>query len=197
MFQGYKDVIQASITDRTVSFTVKATEHGNSENRVVGEIWGGIQFQNSSLGYCSFSAALQLYRLICTNGCSSSLANSELLRRKHTGDIEQCIIEGFGSSLEGIQTKLQASVDLFNSSVDKKVANVRGAIEAILKSAKLSKRYADSFMQAYGKEPVDSTVFSVVNTITDAATIKELDWEPEQTRLVQDSAAQWMAQAMV
>ena len=192
LYQQWQDVISASVTEKTVSFQLKITEFENSKSQQVGKLYGALSLVNSNTGFASLTVDCHLYRLLCSNGMSSSIDGANLLKRKHFGSAAEDTMYSLLTSMRDIKDRLQMSVDTLNASQNYRVADVEHDIATIIRQARLSRKLAPTFIEAWHKEPME-TVFGITNAITDSETHKLLELQPEESRQLQDAAADYMA----
>ncbi|MBQ2594691.1 MAG: DUF932 domain-containing protein [Candidatus Riflebacteria bacterium] len=192
LYKECHDIISASITEKTVSFQLKITEFDNPKSQSVGKLYGALSITNSNTGYASLTLDCHLYRLLCSNGMSTAIDGANLLKRKHCGSAAEDTMYSLLTSMRDIKDRLQMSVDTLNNSQNYKVADIENDIATIIRQARLSRKLAPTFIEAWHKEPME-TVFGITNAITDSETHKLLELQPEERRQLQDAAADYMA----
>ncbi len=192
LYKECHDIISASITEKTVSFQLKITEFDNPKSQSVGKLYGALSITNSNTGYASLTLDCHLYRLLCSNGMSTAIDGANLLKRKHFGSAAEDTMYSLLTSMRDIKDRLQMSVDTLNNSQNYRVADVEHDIATIIRQARLTRKLAPTFIEAWHKEPME-TVFGITNAITDSETHKLLELEPEESRQLQDAAADYMA----
>jgi hypothetical protein len=186
-------IIRANITAQSISYAIRVGRPHLVAGSLgeVGDIWGGIQIINSGVGYSSLSITLHLTRLICKNGMTAPLADANLLRRRHQGDIEMQLWERISSRLVGIGDKLNRGIQTLVDSRNVHIDDPRQAIEAVLRQAHLPKRMVEPLMIAFQREPHPSA-FGISQALTDSNMHQELGLSPEERTQIEDAAGSYL-----
>lgn len=185
-------ILRASGTSRSFSYVIRIGKHAGSElSPTVGTILTGLQISNSGVGYASLSISLHLVRLVCSNGMTAPIAGATLLRRRHTGNPEMQLFEQLPDILQGIPDKLNRATYILNKAQDYKVHEPQQVIEDIIRNAKIPNKSIPYFKEAFEHEPLD-TAFGVSQALTDAKTHHKLGLTPEDSRLIEDVAGNYL-----
>ncbi len=185
-------IIRSNITPRSVTYSVRVGQAyqvgGPGE---VGDIWGGIIIRNSGVGFSSLSIALHLTRLICKNGMTVPIGGSQLLRRRHQGQIEENLWERVSHNLIGIGEKLSCGIKTLTDARNITVDDPRRVIETVLQRAHLPKKMVEPLMVAFSREP-HASAFGISQALTDAQTHQEMGLSPEDRLALEDAAGSYV-----
>jgi hypothetical protein len=185
-------VLRASDTSRSFSYVIRMGKHDESDvSPTVGTILTGLQISNSGVGYASLSISLHLTRLVCSNGMLAPVAGATLLKRRHTGDPEMALFEQLPKVLQGIPDKLNQATYILNKAQDYRVHDPQQVIEDIIRKAKIPNKSIPYFKEAFQQEPID-TAFGVSQALTDSITHAKLGMSPEDKRLIEDVAGNYL-----
>ena len=185
-------IIRADVTTRSTSYVIGVGRPFRPGDNQVGDIFGGIHIQNSSVGFASLSMTLHLTRLICTNGMCVPLKDAEILRCRHTSGLSiERIQMVVGSKFQEIPGQLRRAGQVLQSSREHLIDNVEETITGILQRAHLPRKLVEPLMVAFNREPHPSA-FGVAQAMTDAQTLAQLQIRPEERLQLEQAAGNYL-----
>jgi hypothetical protein len=182
-------LIRTDLTDRTSSFVVKVGQPyrvgGEGE---VGDVWGGVLFRNSGVGYASILVAMFLHRLLCRNGLTAPLPDAFLLRRQHRSLDDRKLDALLAERFAKLPGRLHVGAALLLESRARRIDDVSIAVRQLLGARRLPVKLLDPILKAYDREP-HASAFGLAQAMTLAAQ----DQSPEVRLDLERAAGEFLA----
>lgn len=184
------EIMKASITDKTVSYSIslsdKKTVGGN-----VGDVIPGLYIQNSGVGYCSLKMYFMVTRLVCSNGMTMPVAQYMLLKKKHTKGIADGLFEEISEQCSDITRKIDLGLQNIEDAQIIQVNNPEAEVTRLLKDNGLPQKMIPMVMEAWNREPLNNK-FGISQALTDNRMIIENKLEPETAEVLQRVAGNYL-----
>jgi len=162
-------ILRFEVTDRSVTFMMSIGKPFRpGDDKVIGDVWGGITVRNSDVGYASLSVTLSLVRLLCLNGMTAPIPDAILLRRTHRGINEEALIDKLKFSVAELPGKISQGASVLADARQRTVQEPDEEFLRILQIAHMPQRLLPELQAAYSLEP-EQTLFGISQAVTRAS----------------------------
>jgi hypothetical protein len=162
-------IMRINITDRSVTYMVavgKPFKHG--DDKVVGDVWGGLLIRNSGVGFASLAISLSLVRLICLNGMSAPIPDAVLLRRSHRGITDERLLDALTKTLRELPGKISEGARVLTQARGHHIQASEQEFIRVLELAHMPRRLLPDLQSAYALEP-EPSMFGISQAVTRAS----------------------------
>ncbi len=162
-------ILRFEITDRSVTFMMSIGKPFRpGDDKVVGDVWGGLVVRNSDVGYASLSVTLSLVRLLCLNGMTAPIPDAVLLRRTHRGINEDELIDKLKISVSELPGKISRGATILTDARHRTIQEPEVEFLRILQIAHMPQKLLPELQAAYLLEP-EQTLFGISQAVTRAS----------------------------
>jgi hypothetical protein len=162
---GAGRLLRHAVTDRTTTYVVQIGSPFQLGGPArVGDVVGGLLIRNSDVGYASLIIALNLTRLVCTNGMTVA-EQKTIVHRAHRRIDGADLKKRLALGLRDAPSQLQRAGRALERSGHHGIDDVPGALADVLRGARIPQRLLAIMLTAYEREPHPS-VFGIAQAIT-------------------------------
>lgn len=162
-------ILRFEVTDRSVTFIMSIGKPFRpGDDKVVGDVWGGLVVRNSDVGYASLSVTLSLVRLLCLNGMTAPIPDALLLKRTHRGITEDGLIEKLRFSVGDLPGKISRGAGILADARQRAIQDPEAEFVRLLQIAHMPQKLLPELQAAYALEP-EETLFGISQAVTRAS----------------------------
>ena len=162
-------LLRTDITDRSVTYIIaigKPFKPG--DDKVVGDIYGGLIVRNSGVGFASLAITISLVRLLCTNGMTAPIPDAVLLRRSHRGITDERLLDGLTRNLRELPGKISEGARVLADSRSRIIQEPEQEFLRVLEIGRMPRRFLPDLQAAYALEP-EQSMFGISQAVTRAS----------------------------
>jgi len=162
-------ILRCDITDRSVTYMMSIGKPFRpGDDKVVGDVWGGLIVRNSDVGYASLSIALSLVRLLCLNGMTAPIPDAVLMRRTHRGITEEGLLDKLKDSAAELPGRISRGANVLADARQMTIQDPESELLRILQIAHMPRKLLPELQAAYALEP-EQTPFGISQAVTRAS----------------------------
>src|SRR5664280_625447 len=162
-------LLRPDITDRSVTYIIaigKPFKPG--DDKVVGDIYGGLIVRNSGVGFASLAITISLVRLLCTNGMTAPIPDAVLLRRSHRGINDERLLDMLTRNLRELPGKISEGARVLADSRSRIIQEPEQEFLRVLELGRMPRRFLPDLQAAYALEP-EQSMFGISQAVTRAS----------------------------
>lgn len=197
LVRGYNDQIRGILSERFVPYdapeVVKSLIENIDENQfsVVGtmidserfhcriinksflnikgdDLCWGFYIDSSDVGRGALNITLFIWRQACTNGMVVAMGKSDLFYKVHRGTIEE-FGSGIRYAIDNAEPVVNKTVELINNASNILIKDTSKVLDLVKHYTGLSDRDTEALMEFYRTSGYDSSMWGLVNAITEQA----------------------------
>ncbi len=162
-------LMRIDITDRSVTYMVAVGRPFRpGDDKVIGDVWGGLLIRNSGVGYASLLVSLSLVRLVCLNGMTAPIPDAILLRRAHRGITDERLLDALTKNLRELPGRVSDGARVLVAARNGRIEDPEQEFMRVLELAGMPQRLLPELQTAYALEP-ERTPFGISQAVTRAS----------------------------